>query len=215
MEYPSHLLPQAIDKHLSDTTKVADRYLLRELRDPSKVIDVSTGLPRDEAFGHPTLQARDVSTSLYGTFTPVDFCFRIVGERKAYWTIECWPAGEEVDPPPRKEFTRTESVPDCLSLSIADIHKLDLPIEGEGQEVNAQCRVVHHPTRANIHHFAARCYDLNGADSTKYVGEGVAKVKGRARAILRTFRNELRLKAVVGISATQPATPEPYLGRTA
>jgi hypothetical protein len=178
------------------------------------MIDAS-GLPRDICFGDPTLQARDVSTCMYGTFRPDHFRYMVTGPRKIYW-ITYWDGTEAVEPPEPVDYTVLESAPNCLSLTVRDLDGTTFLLRGEQHRGDVRIRVVHTPTRANIHHFSIRCYEVvKDGVAQPHVGQDKRKLSGRERAVLRTLRNELRKRAKVALPKARATESEPYLGTTA
>lgn len=212
MSYPRRLLPKPSDSILPNASTVEERDLLRGVFKPlNSVLDTATGRLLDTFFGDPSINARDVSTNLFGTFRIEHLGYEIVGPNKAYWTYELWPEGENISVVPADEWS-DRTVYGVASGRVADLNTLTFTVKVGDRHADAYVRVSHTPCRANVHHFSIRCYDGKGRDVAEYVGQGRKSLNQRQKALLYQFRRELREKFGLNAKLMAPSTGEPYLG---
>ena len=124
-----------------------------------------------------------LSTNLIGNFKKEDRYWKIIGNRKAYYT-ELWHEGESVAPPAKEDWAYNEQF-GAIYFPMDELLNMTVPYtKGNDQEQKTvQCKVLHTPVRSNFWHCSIRWFNEDG-DMIDQKGKWSKRMLSTARSML-------------------------------
>lgn len=186
MVYPDRLLPRPNYRPISDIEALNSYFLQRSTPD-SDVIDPETNTIKPSYISFQSGHLHDLSTNLISVFVPEDRFWRIVGEKKDYYTRELWSVGETVVTPFHPNDFEYIDTLGAIYFLIHQLNGLSISYNiGDQDGFIAICKILHTPVRSNFWHFSLRWFNEEG-DVLLQKGSWKKRMLTSARAALIEF----------------------------
>lgn len=182
MDYPDHLIPKPDYRIIDDITPIRTHCLQRCTGDAA-ILNPETGKIKVKYIAFQRDHLRDLSTNLIGNFKKEDRYWKIIGNRKAYYT-ELWHVGESVAPPAKEDWAYDEQF-GAIYFRMDELLNMTVPYtKGNNQEQKTvQCKVLHTPVRSNFWHCSIRWFNEDG-DIIDQKGKWSKRMLSTARSML-------------------------------